>query len=110
MISGWALPQAAAVAWLVKKFMYPQQTATEGPAHMMAVCPAKTTAVSGSHIAPLASTAMQIGSPFTGSADLTSTFAPVMAAMPSASIAHIAYVVAPPEICAVCGVRVAENG
>src|SRR5258708_25768953 len=89
--------------------MYPQQVVAEGPVHVVAVWPANTTAVSGSHTALPPSTATEIGSPVEGSAELTSTLPPSICAMPRASIAHMEYATCPPPIWAVCRVTVPEN-
>ena len=110
VISGCALAQAVAVVWLVKKLMCLQQVAAAGPLHAVAMCPAKTTAVSGSHTALFPLTATEIGSPVAGSADLIRTFVVSISDMPRASMAHMEYALAPPVIWAVCGVAVAENG
>lgn len=50
------------------------------------------------------------GSPLEGSADLIGTLVCSIPAMPRASMAHIAYALAPPVVWIVCGVAVAENG
>ena len=82
----------------------------DGPAHPLAVRPTNTTAVAGCHTAVLSLTVTVIGSPVEGSADRISTLVRSILPMPRASMAHMAYALAPPVIWTLCGVAVAENG
>lgn len=69
MISECALAQAAAAAWLVKKFRYPQQIAADGLSRALAVRPMNAAAMSGFHTALVPSTATRrslCGAPFEG--------------------------------------------
>src|SRR5215472_7449921 len=110
VISGWAAAHVEAAARVAKKFIYPQQTDADGPAHLSVVRPTYTTAVAGSHMEVSPSTFTLIGSPVDGSSDSIATERPVIADMPRASIAHMANTAARPAICTRCRVGSAENG
>src|SRR5580704_6421819 len=109
VISGWEAAHADAVARVAKKFMCPQHTDADGPAHP-AVRPTYTTAVPGSQVLPAWSTCTATGSPVEGSADSITTGRPVIAEMPRASMAHMANTAAPPVIRTRCLVGTAEKG
>lgn len=82
----------------------------EGPAHPLAVRPTNTMAAAGCHTAALSLTVTVIGPAVEGSVDWISTLVRSILPMPRASMAHMAYALAPPVIWTLCGVAVAENG
>src|ERR1700751_4712949 len=110
VIPGCEAAHADAVALVAKKFMWPQHTHADGPAHPPPVRPAYTTAVPGSQVLLAWSTCTATGSPVAGSADSITTGRPVIAEIPRASMAHMANTAAPPVIRTRCLVGTAENG
>src|SRR5271155_2592266 len=110
VICGWEAAHAVAAAPVTKKFMYPQHTDADGPAHPSPVRPTYTTAVAGSQLLADPSTFTVTGSPVDGSADSITTGTPVIADTPRASIAHMANTAGPPDIRTRCRVGTAENG
>ena len=95
---------------MAKKFIYPQQTDADGPAHPPPLRPTYTTAVAGSQVPLALSTFTVIGSSVDGSADSITTGRPTIADTPRASIAHMANTVTLPDMCTRCRVGSAENG